>query len=192
MKAKSLCVYCGAAAGVRPAYAAAAHRLGQLMAERGIKLIYGGGQIGLMGVLADGVLKAGGDAIGVLPDFLRRVERPHEGLHELRIVDSMHVRKQVMAELADAFAILPGGLGTLDEAFEIITWRQLGLHDKPVILVDVDGYWDPLLRLIDQVAAEGFARGPHGLLQVVPDVDALIAALERAPEPVLPESVRRM
>ncbi len=191
MTARSLCVYCGSRPGARPAYVAAARRLGALMGARGVRLVYGGGRVGLMGILADAVLAAGGDAIGILPDFLRAMERPHGGLHELRIVGSMHQRKQVMFELSDAFAVLPGGLGTLDETFEIITWRQLRQHEKPVILVNIEGYWDPLLALIDHVAGEGFAHGPRHLFEVVDGVEALMAVVERAPAAVA-ESAERL
>lgn len=187
----SLCVYCGAAAGIRPTYAEAARQLGRAMAERGIRLVYGGGRIGLMGIIADSVLAAGGEAIGILPTFLRRVEQPHSGLHELRIVDSMHERKQMMFEMSDAFAIMPGGFGTLDETFEMVTWRQLALHDKPVVLVNVAGYWDPLLQMIAHAAAEGFIHGKRHLFDVAPDVDALFTLLAQAPEPTVADAPER-
>jgi hypothetical protein len=145
-----------------------------------------------MGIVADAVLAAGGVAIGILPTFLRRVEQPHGGLHELRIVDSMHERKQMMFELADAFAIMPGGLGTLDETFEMVTWRQLALHDKPVVLVNVEGYWDPLLKMIAHTATEGFIHGQRHLFDVVEDAESLLAMLERAPAPTVPESPERL
>jgi hypothetical protein len=162
------------------------------MAERGMRLVYGGGRVGLMGVVADSLLGAGGVAVGILPTFLRRVEQPHGGLHELRIVDSMHERKQMMFELADAFAIMPGGLGTLDETFEIITWRQLALHDKPVVLVNVEGYWDPLLALIAHSGREGFIHGQRHLFDVADGVDALMEMLAEAPAPAIPEAPERL
>jgi uncharacterized protein (TIGR00730 family) len=192
MSARSLCVYCGSRPGARPAYVAAARRLGALMAARGIQLVYGGGRVGLMGILADSVLEAGGEAIGILPDFLRAVERPHGGLHALKIVGSMHERKQMMFEMSDAFAALPGGLGTLDETFEIMTWRQLAQHEKPIVLVNIESYWDPLLALIDQVETEGFAHGPRDLFSVVEDVEALMALLERTPAAKVAESAERL
>jgi uncharacterized protein (TIGR00730 family) len=192
MSARSLCVYCGSRPGARPAYVEAARRLGALMGARGMRLVYGGGRVGLMGILADSVLAAGGDAVGILPDFLRAVERPHGGLHELRIVSSMHERKQMMFELSDAFAVLPGGLGTLDEAFEILTWRQLRQHEKPVVLVNIEGYWDPLLALVDRVETEGFAHGPRTLFELADDVDALMALLERTPAAAVAESAERL
>ena len=165
---KRLCVYCGAAGNVAEPYRQAARQLGRLMGKAGIELIYGGGRVGLMGLLADAVLAAGGRVTGIIPDFLRNREIGHDGASELIVVGSMHERKQRMFELADAFAILPGGLGTLDEALECITWRQLGLHDRPIVVIDVDGYWRPLARLIDHVVRAGFA-GPEApsLYQVV-------------------------
>jgi len=173
-----LCVYCGSAAGVDPRYRAAADELGQSLAKAGIELIFGGGRIGLMGVLADAVLMAGGRVVGIIPDRLRNAEVAHQGASELVITCSMHERKRLMAERADAFAILPGGIGTLDETFEILTWRQLGLHRKPIFLVDVAGYWQPLRALLDHLAAHGFtAPLVPRLLQVVPDVAELINTL---------------
>ena len=151
------------------------------MAERGVRLIFGGGNIGLMGALADAALAAGGSVTGVIPDRLKNRKVAHPDLSELIVVDSMHERKLRMFQLADAFAVLAGGLGTLDEAFEIITWRQLGLHDKPIVLVDEAGYWAPLRRLIDHVVASGFA-GPDAarLFTVVERVDDVFAALAAA------------
>ena len=173
--------------GVDPAHRAAAERLGRLMGERGVRLIFGGGRIGLMGVLADAVLAAGGSAIGVIPGHIDAREIGHRGVTELLVVDTMHARKHKMFELADAFAVLPGGLGTLDEAFEIITWRQLGLHDKPIVLVDVAGYWKPLRGLLEHVVAGGFAR-PEAcrLFTSVERVDDLLDALAAAPPPAAP------
>jgi uncharacterized protein (TIGR00730 family) len=128
------------------------------MAERDIGLVYGGARIGIMGEVADAVMRNGGRAIGVIPQHLQESEVGHHGITELKVVDSMHTRKKLMFDISDAFAVLPGGLGTLDEFFEILTWRQLALHDKPVALVNIDGYWDPLLGLVDQVIGRGFAR----------------------------------
>ncbi len=155
---KSLCVYCGSARGNSPTFAAVAQELGRSMAERGIGLVYGGARIGIMGEVADAVMRNGGRAIGVIPQHLQESEVGHHGITELKVVDSMHTRKKLMFDISDAFAVLPGGLGTLDEFFEILTWRQLALHDKPVALVNIDGYWDPLLGLVDQVIGRGFAR----------------------------------
>ncbi len=185
----SLCVYCGSAVGGNPSYRAAARRLGRLMAESGVRLVYGGGRIGLMGVLADAVLAAGGTVVGVIPEHLQALEVGHRGVGELRVVDSMHSRKNAMFELADAFAILPGGLGTLDETFEILTWRQLRLHDKPIVLVDLDGYWQPLLRLIEHIGEEGFV-GPEcwRLFGVVETVEDVLPAIRRLPAPAVREA----
>ena len=182
-KLTSLCVYCGSHEGFNGAFREAATELGGLLAERGVRLVFGGGGIGLMRVIADAVLDRGGEVVGVVPAHLRHVELGHPNLKELHVVDSMHERKQMMFELADAFAILPGGLGTLDEAIEIVTWKQLRLHDKPVVLVDHEGYWAPLRELIRHVIENGFAaRESADLLSVVPNVAAIFPAIEAAPE----------
>jgi uncharacterized protein (TIGR00730 family) len=176
-----LCVYCGSAAGLDPRYHTAARELGEALAAAGIELVFGGGRIGLMGVVADAVLAGGGRVVGIIPDRLRSAELAHQGASELVIAGSMHDRKRLMAERADAFAVLPGGIGTLDETFEILTWRQLGLHDKPIFLVDVAGYWRPLRDLFDHLAAHGFTQSVvPGLLTIVPSVAALISALADA------------
>ena len=177
-----LCVYCGSAGAVDGRYREAARELGECLAGAGIELVFGGGRIGLMGILADAVLAAGGRVVGVIPERLRDAELAHQGASELVITASMHDRKRVMAERADAFAVLPGGIGTLDEMFEIVTWRQLGLHDKPIFLVDVAGYWQPLRALLDHIVVEHFAASlvPR-LLRVVPDIAALMRALGTIP-----------
>jgi uncharacterized protein (TIGR00730 family) len=173
-----LCVYCGSAIGLDPRYQDAARELGDALARGGIELVFGGGRVGLMGVLADAVLAGGGRVVGIIPERLRARELSHPGAGELVIVRGMHERKAVMAERADAFAVLPGGIGTLDETFEILTWRQLGLHDKPIFLVDVAGYWQPLRDLLDQIAAHGFtAPVVPRLLQIVPGVAELMNTL---------------
>lgn len=154
---RSLCVLCGSREGTDPVYREVAVRLGRLIAEQDVRLIYGAGSIGLMGIIADAVLSAGGEVVGVIPDFLIRSEVGHHDLTDLVITDSMHDRKRRMFEMADAFVVLPGGLGTLDETFELITWRQLRLHDSPIIVLDVAGYWAPLISLIDATIAAGFA-----------------------------------
>lgn len=184
---KSLCVYCGSSVGFDPRHQQAARRLGALLAERKITLVYGGGRIGLMGVLADAVLAGGGRVVGVIPHHLDLREVGHRGATELHVVDSMHARKQLMFELSDAFAVLPGGMGTLDETFEILTWRQIGLHDKPLVLVNFDGYWDPLLDLLHHVVDNGFAsRRTLTLISVVHRVEDIFEAVSREPEPVVP------
>jgi uncharacterized protein (TIGR00730 family) len=146
-KIGQLCVYCGSSGAVEARYREAASELGVRLAAAGIELVYGGGRVGLMGLLADAVLSAGGQVIGVIPRRLLDAEVAHRGVTELIIVDNMRDRKRLMAEKADAFAVLPGGIGTLDELFEILSWKQLGLHDKPILLVDIGGYWTPLHRL---------------------------------------------
>jgi uncharacterized protein (TIGR00730 family) len=178
---RRLCVYCGSAAAVDERYRAAARELGEALAAAGIELVFGGGRIGLMGILADAVLAGGGRVVGIIPALLRDAELAHAGATELVVVASMHERKQQMAERADAFAVLPGGIGTLDETFEIMTWRHLGLHDKPIFVVDAAGYWQPLLTLLDHLVNQGFTAPliPR-LLAVVPDVPALMTALAAA------------
>jgi uncharacterized protein (TIGR00730 family) len=177
-----LCVYCGSSPGHDPRHRASARELGEELARAGIELVFGGGRVGLMGVLADAVLAGGGRVTGIIPDRLRAAELAHPGATELVIVPTMHDRKRLMAERADAFAILPGGIGTLDEAFEILTWRQLALHDKPVFLVDIGGYWTLLRALLDHLVAQGFTEPlvPR-LLTVVPTVAALLNALVHTP-----------
>lgn len=178
-KIGALCVYCGSSGAVAEAYRNAASELGVALAEAGIELIFGGGRVGLMGLLADAALAKSGRVTGVIPARLRDAELAHQGVSELVVVDSMHARKAVMAERADAFAILPGGIGTLDETFEILSWKQLGLHDKPIFLVDIEGYWSPLRVLIERVVTSGFARAESAnLLEVVPNVSALMAAID--------------
>src|ERR1700758_3895634 len=175
---RRLCVYCGSSGAVDRQYREAASELGARVAAAGIGLVFGGGRIGLMGLLADAALAGGGEVIGIIPSRLRDAEVAHPGATELVVVESMHERKRLMAEKADAFAILPGGIGTLDELFEILSWKQLGLHDKPILLVDVGGYWEPVRALLDHIVVKGFARpNTHRLLHVVPSISALIAAL---------------
>ena len=181
MSISRVCVYCGSAGAVSGAYREAACDLGRALAGTGIEIVFGGGRIGLMGLVADAALAAGGRVIGVIPGALRDAELAHPGLTELVITGSMHERKRVMAERSDAFAVLPGGIGTLDEMFEIVTWRQLGLHDKPVFLVDIGGYWRPLRALLDHLVGQGFAAPlvPR-LLQFTPGIAELMHALEHA------------
>lgn len=166
---RRVCVFCGASAGVRSGYREAAARLGSLLARRGLALVYGGGNVGLMGVVANACLDAGGRVMGVIPESLvgREVAGApveHTGITRLEIVDSMHTRKARMAELSDGFIALPGGFGTFEELFEILTWAQLGFHRKPIGLLDVAGYYKPLLDLCDHAVAEGFLRPEHRAL----------------------------
>jgi uncharacterized protein (TIGR00730 family) len=172
---KSICVFCGSNAGLDPSYRAEAERVGRLLAARGIELIYGGGNIGLMGAVADACLTAGGTVVGVIPEALmgkevegRNVE--HRALTRLEVVDSMHTRKARMAELADGFIALPGGFGTFEEFCEILTWGQLGFHVKPMGLLNVNGFYDPLLKLFDHAVGEGFLR-PQNRVMALADTD---------------------
>ena len=180
---RCLCVYCGSSGAVEKQYREAASELGARLAAARIELVFGGGRVGLMGLLADVALAANGKVTGIIPSHLRAAELAHPGVSELIVVGSMHERKRLMAEKADAFAVLPGGIGTLDEMFEIVSWKQLGLHDKPILLVDVGGYWAPLIALLEHIVDKGFARPQTGaLLRVVPSVPALMAALAEVPE----------
>jgi uncharacterized protein (TIGR00730 family) len=175
----SLCVFCGSRAGVDPAFSEAAEELGRSLAQGGVRLIYGGGSIGLMGVVMQAVLDNGGAVTGVIPEFLMRREVGNPALTELIVVDSMHERKRRMFELADGFAVLPGGLGTLDEAIEVITWRQLGLHSKPIAVLSVGDYWTTFETLIEQVITQGFGDGAiRSLFSVTRDPRSLLLTLE--------------
>ena len=181
---KSVCVYCGSSVGVRDDYAQAATTLGRLLAERGVTTIYGAGNIGLMGVLADAALAAGGQVVGVIPEALVARELAHNGVTELRIVASMHERKALMADLSDAFIALPGGFGTLEELCEMLTWLQLGIHQKPCGLLNVAGYYDPLIAMFDRAVDERFLRSQHrDLLLVDDDPGSLLDRLQQAQPP---------
>lgn len=178
-KLKRICVFCGSSVGLRPAFATAARELGGTLAERGLGVVFGGGKVGLMGVLADAALAAGGEAIGVIPEALVAREVGHNGLTRLHVVRSMHERKTLMADLADAFIALPGGYGTFEEFFEAVTWTQLGIHQKPCGLLNVDGYYDALLELLVGAVADGFIREANrSLVLDAPDVSSLLAKLE--------------
>ena len=181
---RSICVFCGASSGNDPRYAAAAAAVGERLARRGIQLVYGGGRLGLMGSVADGALAAGGRVVGVIPRGLVDRELAHTGVSELRVVETLHERKAVMAELSDAFIALPGGLGTLEELAEVLSWAQLDLHAKPIGLLDVGGYFAPFEAFLDHAVAEGFIAERHRrLLLVDDDLDRLLAAFAgwRAP-----------
>jgi hypothetical protein len=153
---RSVCVYCGSNAGNRPIYAERAAALGTLLAQQGIAVVYGGGNVGLMGIVADAALAAGGEVIGVIPEQLVNWEVAHRGLTKLEVVADMHTRKMRMFDMSDAFVALPGGFGTLDEMFEMLTWRQLGLGDRPCAFLDVGGFWSPLMTMLDRMVAERF------------------------------------
>jgi uncharacterized protein (TIGR00730 family) len=177
----SLCVYCGSRSGSDPAHLEAAERLGNAIGRRGWRLIYGGGRVGLMGAVADAALAAGAAVVGVIPESLMRLEVGHRGLTELLVVRTMHERKQAMAERADAFAALPGGIGTFEELFEVWTWRHLGYHQHPIGLLDVKGYYEPLMSFLDRTVAEGFVNeGQMSMLTRHADVDALLDVLQAA------------
>lgn len=181
---RSLCVYCGSRTGQDPGFTALAEALGQILGEEGIRLVYGGGSVGLMGVLARSVLAHGGAVTGIIPEHLDHVEITQRGLTELLVVRSMHERKRLMFDRADAFVSLPGSIGTLDETIEVITWKQLRLHDKPILLVNADGYWDPFQALIRHVIAAGFAsEATRDLYTLVDGIGDILPALRRAPDP---------
>jgi uncharacterized protein (TIGR00730 family) len=176
---KKLCVFTGAAAGSDPRFAEAAHQLGQILASRNLGLVYGGGKSGLMGKIADAVIASDGHATGIIPKFLDNVEIAHRGLTDLHVIDTMHERKNMMYDIADGFVIMPGGLGTLDETMEIITWRQLGLHRKPIIIANLYGYWDHMLLLFQNIIDEGFMHHGHtGHFEHVNDMDELADRLD--------------
>jgi len=175
---KRVCVFCGSRHGTRPAYAHAAEAMGRELATRGLGLVYGGGHVGLMGVVADAALAAGAEAVGVIPHALAAREVGHPGLTELHVVDTMHERKALMADLSDAFVALPGGIGTLEEIMEVWTWGYLGIHRKPVGLLNVEGYFDPLLAWVERATADGFLRDVHrDLLVTADEPGALLDAL---------------
>ncbi len=189
---KRICVFCGSSLGTRVEYAEMATAVGGLLARRGIGLVYGGGNVGLMGVVADGALAAGGEVIGVIPHSLATREIAHHGVTDLRVVDSMHTRKAMMAELSDAFIAMPGGVGTFEELFEAITWTQLGLHRKPCGLLNVAGFYSPLAAFIDQAVSEGFINPVHRQAIVVDDnPERLLDSLHSIELPDVPKWIRR-
>jgi uncharacterized protein (TIGR00730 family) len=175
---RSLCIFCGSSPGLDPAYRDGAIAMGQAIARRGLTLVYGGGAVGLMGVVADAALQAGGAVHGVIPEALMRKEVGHAGLTRLDVVDSMHTRKARMAELSDGFVALPGGIGTFEEIFEIWTWGQLGIHEKPLGFLNVAGFYDGLAGFLDHATAQGFMRPGHrAMAAMATEPDALIDAL---------------
>ncbi len=175
---QSLCVFCGSSKGFQPVFAETAQQLGRLLARRNIRLVYGAGNVGLMGILADAVLEGGGEVLGVIPDFLKKKEVCHTGLTELAVTQTMHERKAIMAERSDAFLVLPGGFGTLDEMFEILTWKQLHLHRKPIGLLNLGGFYDHLLGQVRQMHTAGFIKNANlDLLIAHHDVEELLEKL---------------
>lgn len=182
-KIKSLCVYCGSSAKVDDDFKEAAKKMGEILAKNNIRLVYGGGKAGLMGIIADAVMQNGGEVTGIIPSHISDREIQHKSLTELHVVESMHVRKQMMVDHSDAFLVLPGGVGTLDETCEIITWRQLGIHDKPIIIANLKNYWTPFLSMIDHIADEGFMRqDDKNTFQVVESLGDVMGAIEKAPK----------
>jgi len=171
---KSVAVFCASASGARPEYVAAADELGRTLARRGIGLIYGGGNTGLMGAVADGALAEGGHVVGVIPHVLVDLEVAHQGVTELHVTSTMHTRKALMAERADAFIILPGGYGTFEEMFEVLAWQTLKIHSKPVVLLNVAGFFDTMLAFLDVCDREGMLRGNRGILLVAESADEAI------------------
>ena len=185
MVPSSVCVYCGSSNLVAQKFKDSAQAVGLGLAQRHLGIVYGGGHVGLMGIVADSAMKAGAKVIGIIPEHIRAQEVQHEGLTELHVVPDMHTRKRMMVERADAFVILPGGLGTLDECFEILTWKKLKLHNKPIIIFNQDGFWDTMIALIDATIREGFSQpADRALFQVVTSVEEMFAtlALEVVPE----------
>jgi len=184
MSVRSLCVFCGSSFGHDKKWAAAARRLGVGLAKAGITLVYGGSRSGLMGAVAEAALDAGGRVEGIIPRFFLPNEDPFAEVSELTVVDDMHTRKKLMFDKSDAFCVLPGGLGTLDETFEILTWKQINLHDKPVMMLNLDGYWTPFLELVEKIVAQGFARpNVTGFYEVVDTVDDVLTRLNSLKEP---------
>jgi uncharacterized protein (TIGR00730 family) len=189
----SVCVYCGSSSQVAEKFKRSAQIVGTTLAERGTRVVYGGGHVGLMGIVADSALKAGGTVIGIIPEHIRAQEVQHMGLTELHVVPDMHTRKRMMVERSDAFIILPGGLGTLDEAFEILTWKKLKLHNKPIVVFNQDGYWSDMIALIERTISEGFSQpADRALFRVVDTVDGLFETLSEPGAPLFGPLTGRM
>lgn len=179
---ETVCVYCGSSNRVDSVYKDTARAVGKALAEKNIHLVYGGGHVGLMGIVADSALENGGKVTGIIPEHIRAHEMQHTGLTELIVVETMHIRKSLMAEKADAFVILPGGMGTMDEFFEIMTWKQLGLHTKPIIFFNVNGFWDPAFALIEHVIGHRFAMPDNlDIFDRATTVDEMLTALNAPP-----------
>ncbi|MEP3245429.1 MAG: TIGR00730 family Rossman fold protein [Sneathiella sp.] len=192
-KISSLCVYCGSRMPADDDFSNAAKTLGHQLGENKIQLVYGGGHVGLMGITADATLEAGGEVIGIIPGHLHDIEVSHENLTELHVVDSMHTRKQMMFERSDAFVVLPGGIGTLDETFEMITWRQLRLHDKPIILVNYKEYWQPFIDLMHHMIKQGFVEpAVFTYFEVVEGLEEILPALQRSPDAEIQPDISKM
>lgn len=189
---KSIVVFCASSFGNSPVYEAVATQVGQTFAQQGIQLVYGGGKVGLMGAVANGALAAGGEVIGVIPHFLNSKEREHTGVTKLIMVDTMHDRKRLMNEYAEGVIALPGGFGTLEELFEMITWGQLGLHRKPVGLLNTNGYYDHLIRFVEHMVNEGLLRQENrDMLLVADTIDELLDKMERYDAPLVPKWIQK-
>jgi uncharacterized protein (TIGR00730 family) len=189
----SVCVYCGSANDVGDAFKQTARDVGTVLAQQGMRIVYGGGHVGLMGIVADAALAVGAEVVGIIPEHIRAQEVQHTGLTKLHVVPDMHTRKRMMVEHADAFVILPGGLGTLDELFEILTWKKLKLHNKPIIIFNQDGYWNIFLELIDHLIGEGFAApADRALFKVVTTIPAMLDLLQQSEKPVIATMTGRM
>ncbi|MEP7074453.1 MAG: TIGR00730 family Rossman fold protein [Acidobacteriota bacterium] len=181
-----ICVFCGSSSGTDPVYSRTAAAVGEFLAENGIELVYGGGRVGLMGTVADSVLANGGRVIGVIPEALDKKEIAHKGLTELHVVTSMHQRKALMAELSDGFVAMPGGFGTFEEICEIVTWAQLGIHQKPCGLLNVNGFYDPLIELFDRSTGSGFIRPEHRqIILVGTEIDGLFESMKNFKPPAI-------
>ncbi|WP_339829618.1 TIGR00730 family Rossman fold protein [uncultured Parvibaculum sp.] len=181
MTLDSLCVYCGSSVGNEPQFMAAAEGFGRLMAQAGVRLVYGGGGVGLMGAVARAVLAEGGQVTGIIPKFLTEVEVQLDDVTELIVTDSMHARKQLMFERSQAFVALPGGIGTLEEAVEMLTWAQLGRHSQPIVIANINGFWDPLIEILDHIIKAGFARSDiRRIYAVVDRIEDIIPRIEAA------------
>ncbi|MBO6635794.1 TIGR00730 family Rossman fold protein [Parvibaculum sp.] len=179
MKLTSLCVYCGSSTGTEPVFMEAADRFGRIMADRGVELVYGGGGIGLMGAVARAVLAGGGKVTGIIPKFLTEIEVEFNEVSELVVTDSMHARKQLMFERSQAFVALPGGVGTVEETIEMLTWAQLGRHSRPIVIANIDGFWDPLNELLDHIIKAGFARSEiRRIYSMVDRVEDILPRIE--------------
>lgn len=186
LSVSSVCIYCGSSNGVAEAYKKTAFDASTALAKLGMKIVYGGGHVGLMGIIADAALKVGVEVIGIIPEHIRAKEVQHTGLTKLHVVPDMHTRKRMMVENADAFLILPGGLGTLDEVFEVMTWKKLNLHNKPIIIFNQAGYWDPLLAIIDRAIKEGFAApSDRALFRVATTIPEMIEIIQQNGTPMM-------
>lgn len=192
MKIKSVCVYCGTSSEVHPSFKDGAQRVGEILAREKVRLVYGGGKVGLMGIVAAASFGNGGEVLGIIPEHVQNKEVRNDEVTELLVVDSMHTRKRMMVEKSDAFVVLPGGFGTLDETFEVLTWKYMGLHDKPVVFLNIRKYYTPLLDMVDHMVESGFTpTWQRNMFQVVEDPEEALAAMTGQREHILPD-IKRM